>query len=145
MRRSPAARWAALAAGALCLGLLWFPYAAYQDQRSHAASRAACEGHGLPDWQQLLQEFSAGHHGGLPSPTQRKTLAYRHRRESDIPVLECNTGADYQWNDAVRTVGGKPVPLAWCGRPHGFWRKWRNVLYSDLTLRQVPEEEVRRW
>ena len=135
-----------LAIGFALLGALWFPYAAFQDMRSRVASLANCEDNGLGAWKLILDQFAASHAGRLPTPQERAVLASKYRAQSTHFQLTCNTGAPYRWSRAPRkTSTAAAVPVAWCGAPHGFTRKWRNVLYTDLKLRRVSESEVQGW
>ena len=46
----------------------------------------------------------------------------------------------------TRVATQNPVPLAWCGESApGFTTRWRNVLFSDLTVRRVPEVGMARF
>jgi hypothetical protein len=138
-------RFLGLLIGSALLGALWFPYVAFQDARSRMASLANCEDNGLGAWRLILRQFAESHAGQLPTEQERAVLAPKYRAQSTHFALTCNTGAPYCWGRAARkTSAGAAVPVAWCGAPHGFSRKWRNVLYSDLSLRRVPETEVAR-
>jgi hypothetical protein len=106
-----------------------------------AASAARCED-ALSHWRVLIASFAGDHDGRLPRASERHLLAGADRLYTDPQSLRCNTGLPYHWNENVRQVDGTgAVPLMWCGRTHGYTYHWRNVLYSDLTLRKVPEPE----
>lgn len=138
-------RFMGLAVACVAVGLLWFPYAGYRDLESNVASLSVCEDNGLGAWRLILSMYADEHGGTLPTPQQLPALAVRYRREDSHFQLTCDTRAEYVWNPKVRrTTKDASQPLVWCGKPHGFRRKWRNVLFSDLTLRRVPEEQFRR-
>lgn len=106
-------------------------YVQFQQWRAEARSFCNCESDGLHWWRNVLRRYAEEHGGRLLSPAERASLT---------PPFGCDTGAPYTWNDAVRRVpAGGVVPLVWCGHPHGFTRRWRNVLFSDFEIRHVPE------
>jgi hypothetical protein len=139
-------RFPGLVVGFALLGALWFPFAALQDLRSNIGSMGSCEDNGLGAWKLILDRFAESHAGRLPTEQERAALAPKYRAQSTHFQLTCNTGAPYRWSQAPRkTSAASAVPVAWRGAPHGFTRKWRNVLYSDLKRRRVPEAEVEGW
>jgi hypothetical protein len=105
-----------------------------------------CEDDGIGRWRFVLGQYADAHKGSLPNPDEREKLAVDERARSFPQALTCNLGAPYEWSARqVRvTPPGEAVPLAWCGQPHGFTRKWRNVLYTDLTIHQIPETDFER-
>ena len=130
----------------LLAALAWIPYALYRQLRETAASAAICLDDGVGNWQSILADFSASHAGRLPDAAQRVQLVSLYRAQSWSNRVRCNKGAPYEWNAGVTRVATKDaVPLLWCGRPHGFTSKWRNVIFSDLKWRRVPETEFRSW
>jgi len=129
---------AGMAAGMLLmLGGGWFLHATYQQAREAGLFAAICNDDGLRAWQREVGWFAGDHKGRLPTAEERKEL------ENPRPK-RCNKKPGYQWNATVLRVSNDPrLPLAWCGAPHGYTRRWRNVLFSDLTLERVPEERFR--
>jgi len=135
-------RFAGLALGSFALGLLWFPYAAFRDLSEDQTSLANCQDNGIEAWELILSIYAHEHGGQLPAPEERSVLGAQYRRRDSHFQLTCNTRAAYEWNSRVtRITPDAPEPLAWCGAPHGFRRKWRNVLFSDLRVARVPEEQ----
>ena len=76
---------------------------------------------------------------------ERDQIALRLKRGTPH-ALQCNEGGDYLWKpDPIYTSVVPLVPIVWCGRPHGVTEKWRNVIYSDLSIRRVSDEVVLTW
>ena len=125
---------------ALVLAFGWFPYSWVRQARESTLSITSCEGNGIGAWQMIL-EREQGPNGQLPDARGRALLATRYRAQSTHFALVCNTDAPYQWDEGVRrmTPAEQARPLAWCGRSHGFTERWRNVLFSDLSVRRVRE------
>lgn len=140
-------RTVSLSLSVLLLALLWFPYAAFQQLQSRNASVANCEDNGIGAWKLILRIHAGDHSDRLPTAAERASLATQYRASSTHFALTCNMGQPYVWNDGPRRVTSaeKAEPLAWCGKPHGFTEHWRNVLYTDLSLRKLPEADFQHW
>ena len=142
----PGRRFLMLTTGFAALGLLWFPYVGLQEWRALAASDSVCEDHGIDGWRDILAAYSRNNGGRLPTAQQRLVFGGRYRSGMGGHALTCNTGAEYEWNPyPTRVTTGRALPVAWCGKPHGFQRKWRNVLFTDLTVRRLNEDAVQQW
>jgi hypothetical protein len=122
-----------------------FAHGAFEDARLQKRSREVCERSGLGEWKAILETYAQQRAGALPSAAEREELAAKHIAALLRSALLCDTGAPYVWNSGVTRMNtGKRTPLAWCGQPHGYVSKWRNVLFSDLRLRRVSESEFQR-
>jgi len=125
----------------LCLGAAAGAlYRVVQQLRQTTAevdSLCICEDNGIGAWRTILQQYADEHNGSLPDVAQRQHLAQQYKQSSSHFQLTCNTGAPYQWDNAIRHVDKQHLrPVLWCGKPHGVTRLWRNVLYSDLQVRR---------
>jgi hypothetical protein len=129
----------ALIAAIVLLALAGALYLAGEVRETLARIRSLswCEDNGLGAWGQVLSAFAAENADRLPTAAERKTLARRYRRLSSHYQFTCDTGAPYEWSPTPLRVGRGAIAVAWCGRPHGHRRPWRNVLFDDLSLRRV--------
>jgi hypothetical protein len=89
-------------------------------------------------------DYAADNEGRLPQKHERNEVARPYQQRSTHYALVCNKRAPYVWGE-VSEIPETPVPLVWCGTAHGYRDRWRNVLYSDWSIRQVDEETARRW
>jgi hypothetical protein len=129
-------------ATALCGWLGWTAFASFQQLRARAASTSNCESDGLCGWRWVLQEYAAAHGGRFPPASKRAALEARGRTGGRSFALRCDTGAPYVVAlPSTKPDPRRPEPIVWCGKPHGFTERWRNVLYSDFAIRRVPEAE----
>jgi hypothetical protein len=119
-------------------GVVWYGGRRLAQQRAEILSLCNCEDT-LEKWKTFLHGFADDHSGCLPTEQQRKAyddLNYRIRHYR----LNCDTEAPRVWNDSLRKpLAAHPVPLVWCGRPHGVTHQWRNVLFSDFRIERVDE------
>jgi hypothetical protein len=104
---------------------------------SDILSAGGCESEGLPKIQSAL--IDATEKGRVMLPRSREALIGLGIDPHDLPVS--STCGVYQW----ATKSGTGIyPLVWCERPHGIITRWRNVLFSDLSLERVPEAKFPR-
>lgn len=106
-------------------------------------SVGGCESEGLVYVREIMADYAAAHSGRLPTREEARVWARQHPErpwQGSFPE-GCNTGR-YAWRSEYSSGGaGDFQPLVWCGRSHGLWYRWRNVIFADLSLRKVPERE----
>ncbi len=117
---------------------LWWARGEFLELSSRVSSLANCQDDGLGKWRVILEQYSMEHAGRIPDATTRIRLAAAFRKTTFPLALTCNMRAEYRWNPAATSTRGPVIPVVRCGVPHGFRRKWVNVLFSDFTIRSVP-------
>lgn len=126
-------------------GTAWGVFSAMNflaDFNADINSLSVSEDNGIGAWRTILSIYTEEHGGRLPDAREREKLATVYKQSSSHFVLRCNMGAPYQWNPSLRHKSEhNAVPLVWCGKPHGLTHRWRNVMFSDLAVRRVPEDE----
>lgn len=102
---------------------------------------ANCDSEGLRWIEMRVTQFAAEHEGRLPS---RAELEEELKKASNRGQSElcCFRGPDdhqpYVWNEGIKRVDrNNPRLFVGCPRPHGYTRKWRNVLFGDLKRMRV--------
>jgi hypothetical protein len=108
------------------------------------SSTAGCASEGLCFVTVDLRLYAQDNKGIIAAERPLRIWAERHRPSPEIyPVPAKSSCGRFAWTTRRLTWQKRPrYPVVWCGRPHGFYRRWRNVVFDDLTLREVPEGEV---
>jgi len=102
-----------------------------------------CESEGIYYVQLALQAYAGEHGGQLPPEPALRSWAAQHADAiwTTLPS-RCNKGT-FVWAREMGSVARAPFgAVVWCGGAHGLWRRWRNVIFDDLSLRRVPEGEM---
>jgi hypothetical protein len=105
---------------------------------------AGCASEGLCHMTVDLRVYAKENKGKVAAERSLRAWAERHRSSPQIhPVPAQSSCGTFVWTTRHLTWQARPrYPVVWCGRPHGFYRRWRNVIFDDLTLREVPEGEL---
>lgn len=108
---------------------------------------AGCESEGIHYIQMsLLAYLKYEHPDALPSETALKVWANKNSEgqySGNIKPFSLHHHLHYNWEG----MSGHPTKtperaLVWCATSHGpFWHSYKNVLFSDGSLRSVPLSE----
>jgi hypothetical protein len=135
---------AMLLLGVVAIGaLIAFKFVEFVNQRIEENDAiAGCESEGICFVTEAARSYALAHEGRLVMRDELRGWATHQTNESWSGMTgSCNKGAYIFGQVRFVTVTKSAVPYAWCPRPHGVTRKWRNVLFSDLVVRHVPELE----
>ena len=120
-----------------------------RQELAQTESLSNCQDNGIGAWGDSLAFYAKENGGRLPNSDQRIRLEEEMRATSSHFAFTCNQGGGFIWNPTVTKVSAENAidaqPVVWCAKPHGVTYKWRNVIFSDLTQRKVPEAQVVNW
>jgi hypothetical protein len=114
-------------------------------QFEQLSSTAACESEGICSVTVSSRDYATAHQDDLPTRAQLMEWLRKQQNHSRGPQeFDCNKGPFVFARVQKTTSPTDAVPYVWCAAPHGFYHRWRNVLFSDLMVRHVPEGDFQK-
>jgi hypothetical protein len=121
--------------------LLLLGGAVFVGQVHEESASIGCESEGLWYVTIALREYADQHSGQLP-PTSQEAVAWAAGQKNEVwgeLPTGCSKGR-FVWSGCRKKTGSVGTrPIVWCNAPHGLYSQWRNVIFSDLSFRRVPE------
>lgn len=105
---------------------------------------AGCESEGIYYIQHSLFAYIKSENTNvLPSVNTLSTWVKQGKtqeRDASAKAYEISENSHYNWGGMFGEITKRPErALVWCNHTHGpFWRRYKNVIFSDGSLRSVP-------